>query len=117
MFVVSRAEAAVPPTFWGIFLVGAGTLGALLPLMSLSSPDHTISYLFGTSGILYGLLLIMATMVVPLGGDFSQRTFQPKISQGGSRVSLTAVSFCTSLLGAAGVAVVFPSSTVLFTRL
>lgn len=103
--------------FWGLFLAGAGTLGALFPLMSLSSPDLTISQLFGTSGILYGLLLTMATMVVPLGGDFAQRTFQQKIAQGGSRVSLTAAGFCASLLGAAGVAVIFPGSAVLFTRL
>lgn len=103
--------------FWLLCLAGAVILGALFPCTSLYNLDHVVVQLFGTPGIMYGLLLVMAMIVVPLGTDFSQRTFQQKIAQGNRRLSLTVVSFSISMLGAGGAALTFPISTILFTRI
>ena len=103
--------------FAWLCLLGAIVLGALFPCVNLRDLDHTVEQLFGTPGILYGLLLVMAMMAVHLGKDFSERTFQQKIAQGGGRLSLVIAKYAASLLGAAMMVTTFPVTTVIFTRI
>lgn len=103
--------------FVWLCLLGAVILSALFPCMNLRDLDRTVDQLFSTPGILYGLLLVMAVMAVPLGRDFTERTFQQKIAQGEQRMLLTSAKYVTSLLWAAMVVTVFPLSTIHFTRI
>lgn len=115
--LLTELRRVLSQRFTLLCILGGAALGALFPCTNLRNPDRTIEQLFGTPGIIYGLFLVMAMMVVPLGRDFTQRTFQQKIAQGGRRVPLVLAAFSVSLLGAAGGALVFPVSAVLFTRI
>ena len=115
--LLTELRRVLSQRFTLLCILGGAALGALFPCTNLRNPDRTIEQLFGTPGIIYGLFLVMAMMVVPLGRDFTQRTFQQKIAQGGRRVPLVLATFSVSLLGAAGGALVFPVSAVLPTKI
>ena len=65
--LLTELRRVLSQRFTLLCILGGAALGALFPCTNLRNPDRTIEQLFGTPGIIYGLFLVMAMMVVPLG--------------------------------------------------